>query len=188
VFYGRKNDDMTVTFDVSEMDLLRLFEHHANTSRTNRKVRLSVGALTAVTLAWAGYVFGGPIQAVGGALLGVVLVMGLYRWGGPQFNRAVWRRQIREGKGAGLGPQTVSMDAEGVRAVSARSEGLLRWAGIDRIEEDAEYFYFMLSMAGLAIPKRAFVDGEQAQAFIGRARDYHRGAVEQRDAADGRRR
>jgi len=132
--------DSQVEYEVSETDVLRLFEHYARTSAASRKLRLLVlvvcplvaAAFTAYglhprpdSLVWA---------VVGGGILGILLL-----WGGPLLNRTVWRRSIREARRTLLGRRTLSINAEGIHSSSGASDSNIRWSAINRIDDDKEH-------------------------------------------------
>ena len=73
---------------------------------------------------------------------------------GPLSARYAARRQLRTSPSA-MGPQTVSLHEEGIRAGGALNNGEFRWATLHRIEETDVYFLFMLSkVSGIWLPKR----------------------------------
>ena len=162
-----------IQFDLSEKDVMRLFEHHLRTSPANRRVRLATCSLSGIVAGWYGYFSGSGWWAFGWVALGFLVPLCLYRWGGPAFNRVVWRRQLREGSGL-TGPRTLRIDDAGVHGTSPQGEGITRWSAIHRIDEDGEYAYLLMTLAGIVIPKRAFATDDAATAFIERARAWQK--------------
>ncbi|MFL5496895.1 MAG: YcxB family protein [Gemmatimonadales bacterium] len=80
--------------------------------------------------------------------------------------------QERQDKGQ-LGKHRLVLDEEGIRESTAVGESRTRWAGVDRVEENADYiFIYTTPAAAHVIPKRAFTDPQQAEAFyqLSRAR------------------
>jgi hypothetical protein len=173
-----------VRFELSESDIIRLYEHYLRMSPVNRGLRRLTCAVTAAVAGWCGYRSGAGAFAVIWALLGLAVPMGLYRWGGPAFNRAVWRRQLRDGRGLG-GSRTLWLDAEGIHGTSAQGESTTRWTAIHRIDETADYIYFMMTASGIPVPKRAFPDAAEVNTFLARAREHQQAAdaAERRDPA-----
>ncbi len=163
-----------VEYDVTEAEMLRLIEHHHRFSPTSRALRAATTALAAAVGATAAYAAGEGWRSILWAAVGAVLVGVLYRWGGPAFNRAVWRRSLREGKGAPFGRHSLSISAEGVRSISAESESLLRWSAIDRVDSDADCMYLMVTGGGIPIPRAAFASAPEFDRFLGAARELHR--------------
>jgi hypothetical protein len=164
--------DSRVEFEVTEADVLRLFDHYVRTSPTSRRLRLLVlvasslvaAALIAYTLQPRADAF---IQAaVGGGILAIILV-----WGGPFFNRSVWRRSIREAKRTLLGKRILSIDDDGILSSSSDSESRIRWSAINRIDNDADHIFLMLGGGGIVVPKRAFTSASQSDAFVKRAQE-----------------
>ena len=65
-----------------------------------------------------------------------------------------------------LGVHRVALDEEGVLERTAVGESRTRWAGVHRIEQDDRYIYLYTSpSAAHVIPKRAFADPGDAEAF-----------------------
>ena len=65
-----------------------------------------------------------------------------------------------------LGKHRVQLQDSGFVESTAVNESSWTWAGIDRIEQDANYIYIYTSpMHAILIPKRAFKDVTAAEAF-----------------------
>lgn len=168
-----------VEYRVEEADVLRLYEHYSRTSAASRRLRLvaGVGAPVATGFAIAWLLAGRPGAFVWAAL-GALTVAVVYFPLGAAFNRAVWRRHLREGKRALLGMRTLTIDSNGIRSVAKDADGSIRWAAIDRVEEDKDYIYFILTGGGFAVPKGAFPSATESQAFLRAAHGFHRAASE----------
>ena len=68
-----------------------------------------------------------------------------------------------------LGRHSLALSETGVREWTAVGESRTAWAGVDRVEEDPRYIYLYTSpVAAHLIPRRAFRDADQAQAFYQR--------------------
>ena len=73
--------------------------------------------------------------------------------------------EVKRDKGQ-LGRHKVLLDEDGVVESTAVGESRSSWAGIDRLEQDREYiFIYTQPHAAHIIPKRAFNNSHEAQAF-----------------------
>lgn len=162
--------EASIEYDLTETVMLRLIEHHHRYWPANRALRVATTALAGVMGGAAAYAAGQGWRSVVWAAIGALLVGLLHRWGGPPFNRAIWRRSLQEGKGAAFGRQRVSINAEGIRCVSAESESMLHWSAIDRVESDAYCMYFTVTGGGLPVPRAAFASEQE----FSTAREHHR--------------
>jgi hypothetical protein len=105
-----------------------------------------------------------------------VAVAFLFQW---CLERLVVRRAIRQllkderpDKGQ-LGRHRLVLNEEGISESTAVGESRTRWAGVDRVEENPDYiFLYTTPAAAHVIPKRAFKDLQEAEAFyqLSRAR------------------
>ena len=89
----------------------------------------------------------------------------LERW---LIRRAILKliKQEKPGKGQ-LGKHRVAVNEEGVRESTAVAESRTSWAGVDRIEQNPEYIFIYTSAIGAhVVPKRAFRDMQEAEAFF----------------------
>ena len=98
-----------------------------------------------------------------------LLIVLLLQW---ILERWVLRRVIRhllkdERPNRGqLGRHRVVLGEDGLRESTAVSESRTTWAGVDRVEQSADYIYIYVSPAAAhVIPKRAFRDTAAAAAF-----------------------
>jgi hypothetical protein len=93
----------------------------------------------------------------------------LFQW---CFERWLIRRTIlrlledeKPGKGQ-LGRHTIVVSEHGLVERSAVGESRTSWGGVDRIEQDPNYiFIYTAPAAAHVIPKRAFKDPQEADAF-----------------------
>jgi hypothetical protein len=66
-----------------------------------------------------------------------------------------------------LGMHRVVLEDSGIVETTAVNETSTAWAGIDRIEQDSDYIFIYTSqIQAHIIPKRAFKDAAEAEAFI----------------------
>lgn len=178
---------MTIEFELSEADLVRFSEHHAQHSLTMRRLGLFLRTATPLAL-FVGFTYAyraTPLRAVFLGVVTALVYLGLSRFAGPSLFRGVVRQSLKEGSLASvLGKQTLVVDESGIAARNAHGDARIRWTGVDRIEEAADYVYvFTQPAAGLVVPKRAFDSPQAASAFVARLRELKSG-VEQADAAD----
>ena len=65
-----------------------------------------------------------------------------------------------------LGTHRIVLDDAGVLERTVVGESRTAWAGVHRVESDADYLYLYTSPAGAhVVPKRAFADPQAADAF-----------------------
>ena len=93
----------------------------------------------------------------------------LERWLIRRFLRQMLKDE-RPGRGA-LGRHWVVLSDYGVTESSAVNETRTSWAGVDRVEQSADYIFIYITPASAhVIPKRAFTGPEAAEAFYQLAR------------------
>jgi YcxB-like protein len=93
----------------------------------------------------------------------------LFQWG---LDRLLIRRAIlqllkdeKPGKGQ-LGKHRIVLSGDGLVESTAVGESRTSWAGVDRIEQDRDHLFIYVSPAAAhVIPKRAFRDTQEAEAF-----------------------
>jgi hypothetical protein len=74
-------------------------------------------------------------------------------------------KQEKPGRGQ-LGRHRVVLSETGVVESTAVGESRTSWAGVDRIEQDAQYiFIYTAPVAAHVIPRRAFGDAQDAERF-----------------------
>lgn len=88
------------------------------------------------------------------------------------MRRAILKLLKEEKPGKGLlGKHTMIVSEEGLVERTAVGESRTSWAGVDRIEQNAEYIFIYTSAAAAhVVPKRAFGDGQAAEDFYRRVR------------------
>jgi hypothetical protein len=70
-----------------------------------------------------------------------------------------------------LGRHRVALSDSGVLEQTDVSESRTAWAGVDRVEQDLHYIFIYISHgAAHVVPKRAFRDSHEAEAFYQRLR------------------
>lgn len=100
-----------------------------------------------------------------GTLLSFVLPLLLVFVFWKVFLRFALARQAKNTPGLG-NVQTLYIGPERFIQTTATSETKILWQGVSDITQDANYLYLLLNkQRGYLIPKRAFLDTAQAQAF-----------------------
>jgi hypothetical protein len=84
------------------------------------------------------------------------------------------RRLVSEGRNRGtLGPHRMAISREGLVDATDVGEAKTLWAGIERVEESADYiFLYKSALSAYVVPKRAFRDAHQGGQFFAAARAY----------------
>jgi len=137
-----------------------------STIQANRVKRFAVAmAVAAVVAALAGLALSRTnsgldiISFVAGAAVLMVWLMIITRL-----------RLFRLGPGPGgfiLGNRTVSLEAEGLRQVSERSEALYRWPAVRSVAVTTQHIFAMVDAnAGIIIPLRAFTSDVERDQFL----------------------
>jgi hypothetical protein len=85
-------------------------------------------------------------------------------------------RDERPGRGQ-LGRHRLVLGEDGLVESTAVNESRTAWSGVDRVEQSADYIFIYTSPAAAhVIPKRAFSDPQEADAFFRLARSRKEGA------------
>lgn len=81
-----------------------------------------------------------------------------------------------EARPGAIGLHTMRLDSNGLREQSTVMEAFVLWGNVTEITESPQALAFFLGpQFGFMVPKRAFADPEQAQAFLQTARAYREG-------------
>ena len=148
----------------------------AVTARVRRDVRSPsyYAGLTALAV-----VAGALLSGVAGLRLHApsaiaVLVLGLIVW---WFISKLYRGAVTPlEEGSLVGPRRIELDDDGVRQIAALHEARTRWPGVLSVDATDTHIFLMTDrLAGYIVPRRAFADGEEAEAFIAFARGRARG-------------
>ena len=169
-----------VTYDIAHEDLyafqLRTAQRSPVIRKTLRNIYVSIFVLFLLLGIYP--LFGpGPIEAkaimLGLPLIGfpffVVIGKFIERW----IVSSTIQKVIADEKPGGgvLGRHTLVLDDDGVVEKTRVNESRTLWAGIDRVEDDADYaFIYVSAAAAHVVPLRAFENPEQARAFVSYAR------------------
>jgi hypothetical protein len=88
------------------------------------------------------------------------------------MRRAIRRMLEEERPGRGqVGKHRLALSEDGIVESTAVSESRTSWAGVDRVEQNSDYIFIYTSAAAAhMIPKRAFRDLQEAEAFYQLAR------------------
>lgn len=132
--------------------------------------------LAALLIGWAVYFRINWAIAIG-------LFFGLSAFFVPLLVRRNMRRQIKgllnESKGAGrANHRRITVALDGVVEQTQLVELKVRWPGVDRIDADPNYVYFVYtSVSATIIPRQAFHDTAHVSAFLDAARRWHAAAL-----------
>jgi hypothetical protein len=115
----------------------------------------SVWGVLAVLLFWLVYLLMIPLSI---------------RWSINAFGK----RMKKEGENKALwGKRRLTIDAQGLFEKSEVGETRLRWDGVERVVETADYiFIYVTTVSAHVIPKKSFQDKEQALEFYQTAKRY----------------
>lgn len=99
----------------------------------------------------------------------VVLLLTLLCW---WFVSKLYRGAVAPlDEGSLVGPRRIVIDDEGVRQIAPLHEARTRWRGVLSVHETATHLFLMTDrLAGYIVPRRAFADAAQYEAFAGFAR------------------
>jgi len=177
-----------VEFELQVEDLVSFQIHHWKTTPALRRQRLLQRYFSpAVLLAIGCTIFAFDRGDAGILFLimfaAIALVIAFYS------REANWRRLMdrnlrkfyAQGKNRNLfGWHRVTIDAVGYHGKSQYSESIFRWPAIERVDVAPQHVLIYLSSAySVLIPKLAFRDQGQLDAFVEAARRYHREAEQQ---------
>jgi hypothetical protein len=96
----------------------------------------------------------------------------------PSFTRWLIKKQVRKlyskGQNKGvLGNHIIAIDADGLTEISDLAQQRILWSGIEKIEENEDYFFFYTgTMQAHVIPKKAFPHKEEASDFFRLSQKY----------------
>ena len=100
-----------------------------------------------------------------------------YRWEIKRNARKTYAGS--QGKGI-LGEHTILIDPEGVTERSVVGESRTAWSGVERVDDDNQNIYlFVGPVQAHVIPKRAFENSDDADAFLQMAQAYRLARVQQ---------
>ncbi|WP_211746611.1 YcxB family protein [Paenibacillus sp. Marseille-Q4541] len=72
-----------------------------------------------------------------------------------------------------VGEHVIELNAEGLHESTVYNQAHYSWKGIEDVKSDKDYIYiFVNSIQGINIPRRAFADQEQEQAFVKQLEQY----------------
>lgn len=165
----------TAEFVLEIDDLVALSLQMPATRRQSHIGLVCLGALcilsvVAVVAVW----FAGDIRLDFWPLVLLVLVVALSASLSPPMLRRRIRRACVKAYGDTLPWQeTVDLSAEGIKAVTPDSEGLLRWQAIRDIRATSTHaFFFVNNVQACIVPARAFFDETEFHAFVAVAKDF----------------
>jgi hypothetical protein len=166
---------MEVEYELTPDDLYAFQWRGAFVSPRGRKARRTAYILWVVAVLLFAIVpaigaDGFAISRVSFTFIAVAIAIAfLFQW---LLERWLMRRTIlqlirdeKPGRGL-LGRHRIVATEEGLTESTPVGESRTSWAGVDRIEEDPRYIFIYTSVAAAhIIPKRAFSDPQEAEAF-----------------------
>jgi membrane protein implicated in regulation of membrane protease activity len=112
------------------------------------------------------------VSVATGVIVAVIAMALLFPWFRRRSMAATVRGLITQNSEA-LGARRTTIDAEGVREVKRYSDSLTRWPAVERIEtSQRNVFIYTSELTCVLIPKLAFANQEQLDAFLATARQY----------------
>ena len=89
------------------------------------------------------------------------------------LSRYAPKQQYYRADGLLRSPRTILIKDDGIHQTCPVSNSLTKWAGVMKIEEDAEFVFFYVDVISCyLIPKRCFPDAAKASAFAVQAKAY----------------
>jgi hypothetical protein len=176
-----------VVYELEIEDVIAFNMHHRARSAVAKRVRWLLTVLLlilAAVAARAGVTAIGenlPAAAVFFLILAVIAAFASLFSG--NVLRALTRRSVRnflrEGSNrAILGTRRLQISTVGLSKSSELIETKAKWAAVEKIDTTREYAYFYIaSIEAYVVPRRAFNDDLQFQAFVELARRYWRQAT-----------
>ena len=175
----------SVEFELQVEDLVSFQVQHWKTTPALRRQRLTQRIVQPLAV----IVIGGLIMAFDRSqprLLWLVMFATLSLVVAFNSREASWRRLMdrnvrkhySEGKNRKLfGWHRVTIDAAGIHETSQYWESFIRWRGVERVDVSFEHVLIDVTTAySVLIPKLAFRDQWQLDAFVEAAQRYHREA------------
>ncbi|MGE0538489.1 MAG: YcxB family protein [Pirellulales bacterium] len=177
----------TVEFELQVEDLVDFQMHQWKTNRVLRRQRLlqriSAPSLVLIVGVLGALMVKGPTRGawLGGFISFAGYVVFLTR--DARLRKTIdrnMRRLCADGKNRNLfGWHRVTIDTAGYHETSQYSESFYRWPAIERVDSSPQHVLVYLSSAySVLIPKLAFRDQAQLDAFVAAAQRYHREALQ----------
>ena len=164
---------MRINYNLTEKDYLNFNLFHVENSKATRKVLNTQRFVSPIIFIAMAFVF----SRVGNVSLLVTLItfslISIF-WiifYPKYFYRHITRhtkKMLKEGKNDGLfGEGYLILSDEGIVDSTSNGETKVEWAGINKIEEDADYFFiYSSSVAAYILPKRAVTSVEETRNYM----------------------
>ena len=164
---------MQLTYELEKADLLTFQRHVFKTAPALKKMRR---VFLWFLLAFVSFLSYDPESLFASAAAFVFyLAIGLcvfwvLTWASNEY---LFRKSVPQGKDNGLtGRHQLIIDEHKVVEITSVNEAHHQWKGMDRVEENEQHIYiFIMPQAAHIIPKRAFVDEQQAAQFLATAKE-----------------
>lgn len=164
---------LEINYNLTEEDYLNFNLFHAKNSKTVTKSLVLQRFLSPIVFLIAAFVFS---RITDGSLVGALIIfsgMGiLWIIYYPKYFYSLIARQskkmLKEGKNDGLlGERYMILSDEGIVDSSVNGETKVKWAGIKKLEEDSDYFYFYnSSVSAYILPKRMIKNVEETRNYL----------------------
>jgi hypothetical protein len=172
---------MQIEFDLNQEDFVDLNIHLNHRRAAGRWLLIARWALMILQIAVLVYIFYPYIEAGGAALALALLpslgVAGLWLVVIPFVYRLWVRSQVLAvitAERAGLGHHVLTLSDTGVSDRTSRGENSSPWHEIEEIAPTRKHLFLYDGPASAyVIPRRAFPDGDAAEAFEMAVQDYH---------------
>lgn len=168
-----------VVYEQEIEDLVELALHAQKRSRVLRQqqlaARLAVPFLFTVIALAAIYLQGlNRVTAGAAVVLGIIALSGFLSRAPQRKQREILRKLLLEGSNRTLlGTRRLRLTPEGVLFSSELIESAVKWPAVEAVESNADCAYiYIASLQAYGVPRRAFNDDLQFQAFVELARRY----------------
>jgi hypothetical protein len=172
---------MEITYTIEPRDIIafnkRQFETSPSNRRSYRTGYLWIAAASIlfglVTTAWQNWL------TASAWLVFTLSMLLLYHPLVYHSLRSIPTRMQEEGRNRGVfGPHKISLHEKELVETSEAGEGRWWWSAVERVVQDQNYIYiYTTAISAHVIPKRAFTDPVQAQAFLREAQALHERAM-----------
>ena len=168
-----------VVYEQEIEDLVELALHAQKRSRVLRRQQLAarLGAPILFTVICLAVIYRqGLNRATAGAavVVGIVALIVFLSRAPQRKQREILRKLLLEGSNRTLlGTRRLRLTPEALMLSSEWIDGAVKWPAVEAVESNADYAYiYIASLQAYGVPRRAFNDDLQFQAFVELARRY----------------
>lgn len=171
-----------IEYDLAEEDFMRYAQHHFSKSADakasfRRTMIIGLGALLVYALSikddpifglHAPALYAVRVASVIAVFLGCITAY--HRIIRPMLVRG-WLRSAAK---RSLGHTTLVLDGEGVQVANVDGQGRLAWPACRGVVNDTDHIYLIMApLRALVVPKRAFPEAAEAEAFFAEAHEHY---------------